>query len=288
MFNPRGLIEGPFVPTAVRICLLLLIVAAPWPFASATPVPSSWLTALSLTLFATWLVARIWTPGPSPPLPAAGWLAAGLILVALQLAPLPEGIHRWVAPGSYRIHYPEVPAAASVLSDASHPVSVEPFATEIELWRLAALGAVFLLSSQVFTTRRDTTLLVSTVTLLGVTLSLFAVYQQAKWGNLLYGRFPVPSGSPFGPFVNHNHFAGFVAMAALVSLGAAFGFLRRSPQVAMLFFGASGLVAIGLALSHSRGGLPVPCAPGTLDVVETPSTRRIRMRLTHRVVPSVG
>ena len=49
-----------------------------------------------------------------------------------------------------------------------------------------------------------------------IALSLFAVYQRARFGSLLYGRVSVESGTPFGPFVNHNHFAGYVEAAALV------------------------------------------------------------------------
>jgi O-antigen ligase len=88
-----------------------------------------------------------------------------------------------------------------------------------------------------------------------VALSLFAVYQKARFGTLLYGRVAVPSGTPFGPFVNHNHFAGYAEAAALVALGTAIGLSRRASATALLLGGCAVLIGIGHLLSHSRGGL---------------------------------
>jgi O-antigen ligase len=68
---------------------------------------------------------------------------------------------------------------------------------------------------------------------------------------------PVPSGTPFGSFVNHNHFAGFVAMAVPLALGLAVGLARsrRSLTPASLGVGGVGLLlALVQLASLSRGG----------------------------------
>jgi O-antigen ligase len=214
------------------------------------------LTAALYGLFGIWVLYLLLAKNrPAFQWPAWHWLALGLFLGLFQLLPLPEGVMSTLAPASHSIHYPDVAEARDVLGGGWRPVSIEPFTTEAELLRFGSLVAAFFLFSQVFARRHETRLLGYTVVLIGFALSMFAVYQQAKWGTLLYGRFPVPTATPFGPFVNHNHFAGFVEMCALVSLGAAIGHLGlRSPATSILFGGSAAVMGIALVLSHSRGG----------------------------------
>ncbi|MCP5109433.1 MAG: O-antigen ligase family protein, partial [bacterium] len=156
------------------------------------------------------------------------------------------------------------------------PVSVEPFLTEAELLRMGSLVAAFFLASQLFSHRREIRLAGYTITAIGVVLSFFAVYQQARWGTLLYGKYPVPSATPYGPFVNHNHFAGFVEMCALVALGGTIGHLRRQTTVPIILLGGSAaIMGVALVLSHSRGGLLAAAAgAGFLGAVVLRKTSR--------------
>ncbi len=195
------------------------------------------------------------------PWPAHRWLGLAIVLGLFSLLPLAPGLLKVLAPASGAIHYPDAPEVREIVGTGWHPVSIESFATETELVRLGALIAAFFLFSHLFVHRRDIRLLGYTLAILGVALSLFAVYQHARWGTVLYGRYPVPSANPFGPFVNHNHFAGFVEMCALVALGGAIGHLgRRSHTVSILlggsalFSGSALFMGVALVLSHSRGG----------------------------------
>ena len=189
------------------------------------------------------------------PWPGHRWLTLLLLLGIFHLLPLASGLLGVLAPTSAAIHYPANAEAQETLGAGWRPVSIEPFATEAELLRVGALIAAFFLFGHLFVHRRDIRLLGYTVSFLGVALSLFAVYQQARWGTVLYGRYPVPSANPFGPFVNHNHFAGFVEMCALVALGGAIGHLdRRSQTVSILMGGSALFMGVALVLSRSRGG----------------------------------
>ncbi|MCI0407189.1 MAG: hypothetical protein L0191_01280, partial [Acidobacteria bacterium] len=76
----------------LRLALLGLLVAAPWPFGSATPRPGATLSAALYVLFGIWAFHLVssgrfrrypWTAGP--------WVAAGLLLALMQLVPLPVG-----------------------------------------------------------------------------------------------------------------------------------------------------------------------------------------------------
>ena len=240
----------------IRISLLILLVAAPWPFGSATPLPSAFLSATLYLLFGVWVWNLLIRGGEVHfGWPAHRWLGLAVLLGLIQLLPLAPGLLKILAPAAAASHYPENPDVLEIVGTGWRPVSIEGFATEAELLRLGALIAAFFLFSHFFFHRRDIRILGYTLATLGVALSLFAVYQDARWGTVLYGRYPVPSANPFGPFVNHNHFAGFVEMCALVALGGAIGHLgRRSQTVSILLGGAALFMGVAIVLSHSRGG----------------------------------
>ena len=190
--------HGERVDWTVRILLLLLLVASPWPFGSATPLPSAFLSAALYVLFGIWVAfLLIKKTDLQFPWPGHRWLALGLLFGLFQLLPLAPSLLGALAPASATIHYPAAAEAQQALGTGWRSVSIEPFATEAELLRLGALIAAFYLFSHLFLHRRDIRLLGYSVSFLGVALSLFAVYQQARWGTLLYGRFPVPSVNPF-------------------------------------------------------------------------------------------
>src|SRR5262249_62066943 len=82
-----------------------------------------------------------------------------------------------------------------------------------------------------------------------------------------------------GSFINHNHFAGYAELGALVCLGLCAQRLRRDPEVsarALLWGGAAALVALAHLASGSRGGL-VGLAAGLL-VFALVRTGRLSLR----------
>ena len=63
------------------------------------------------------------------------------------------------------------------------------------------------------------------LTIVGVVLALAGIVQKPLYAGRVLGFWePEAGGSPFGPFVNKNHFAGWMLMALPLTLGAA---LRR-------------------------------------------------------------
>ncbi len=248
---------GRVTTRCLRTVFLLLLVASPWPFGSATYRPMGLLTGCLFVLFGVWVAYLLLSKGkPRYQWVASRWIILGLGIGCLQLLPLPTGLLKMIAPASHTVYVPVVQEAKQIIGEGWRSVSIEPFSTEAELLRFASLAAAFLLASHLFNRRSEIRLFVYAVTAVGVALSFFAVYQQARWGTTLYGRFPVASATPFGPFVNHNHFAGYVEMCALVALGATIGHIgRRTPTPAILFGGSAAIMGISLVLSHSRGGL---------------------------------
>src|SRR5262249_21185172 len=109
--------------------------------------------------------------------------------------------------------------------------------------------------------------------------AVFGLAQASVAPHSIYGRSTAWMTSSFGSFINHNHFAGYAELGALVCLGLCAERLRRDPEVsarALLWAGAAGLVALARLASGSRGGV-VGLAAGLL-VFALVRTGRLSLR----------
>ena len=150
--------------------------------------------------------------------PLAISLALLLAAITLQLVPVPAGTIRWISPETdvllrrYAVGYPATRSA--------HALSIEAGATLVALVAAVALCLVFLGLTRALT-RNDTQQIARGVRLLGVVLALAGIVQKAMWNGKIYG-FWTPmqqGGESFGPFVNRNHFAGWMLMALPLAVG---------------------------------------------------------------------
>ena len=172
-------------------------------------------TALALLAAALALAAGAWRGGvPLPAVPL--WPLAGFLgLALLQLAPLPGAAHALLAPGSHAVWHPAAPdrgggarrgLAARLRRSRHDAAGVRPHrqgsrSSPSSRPRPSPGGRTRAWSAGV-------------VAAAGFLLSAYAIFARARFGALLYGSIPVPTISPFGPFVSKNHFAGWAAMAA--------------------------------------------------------------------------
>jgi len=129
------------------------------------------------------------------------------------------------------------------------------FLTRVELLKMASYFIVFFLVMQAFRERADLTQLAWFLLLLGFLVSLFGIMQAfTSSGEIYWFRKLTLGGDPFGPYVNRNHFAGFIELVAPVGLAlVVFRGLRNDlfPLAILLT-----IVPIGaLILSGSRGGI---------------------------------
>ncbi len=241
--------------------LLAALVVAPWPFGSVIPLAASALAAFLIVLYVSHAALGLARSKKLTSPPGLIWIGGGLFLVLLQSLPMPPSLVALAAPAVGQAY---APLRTELGLTGWHALSVEPFQTVRTLVLLLALACAFALSNRLFS-RRSQGLVVYSLAAVGVALSLFAVYQKARFGTVLYGRFEVESATPFGPFVNHNHFAGYVEACLLVTLGAAMGRWKHEGSLALLLGGSAALMGIGHLLSHSRGGLlALACGVATL------------------------
>ena len=130
-----------------------------------------------------------------------------------------------------------------------------PFLTRLELLRLGAYFIVFFLTAQAFRERPDLVKLTWFLLILGFSVALLGIIQHfTSEGTIYWFRQLTEGGEVFGPYVNRNHFAGFVELVAPVGLSLlVFRGVHRDlfPMVGLLTI----IPIAALILSSSRGGI---------------------------------
>lgn len=281
---------GPVAAAALAV-LVLLVALTPWPFGSAHPVSTHVVSLLAL-FAALGVVLRGLHAGSIelPSLPA-GWVGGLLALAALQLVPLPPGLHALLAPGSAALWHPGEATAAAVLGSHFRPVSIDPDATRRWLSLATGLVALAVLAAPALHHRRPARAAALVIAGSGLAVALYGIVARTFFGNRLYGVIPVPTINPFGPFVSKNHFAGYVEMAALLTLGLAVGLAdetRRSRGLlgwidssragrVVAAYGAAAVMVLAILISLSRGGV-VSLAAGGLVFFSLRLTASTRYR----------
>ena len=131
-----------------------------------------------------------------------------------------------------------------------------PYLTRTMLLKLTAYLIVLFLATQVFRERKDLQKLAWFLMAFGFVVSLEAIAQHFTAGSEIYwmSGLKIEAGDPFGPYVNRNHFAGFVELTAPTGLALlAFRGVKRD------LFPLATLLAVvpvtAMILSTSRGGI---------------------------------
>jgi O-antigen ligase len=259
--------------------LCALIVLAPLPFGSVPPAGRLMLELLALALTAIWIFAATRGTVALPPRSARVALIGLLVIAALQAIPLGATAVSVLSPRAAALHGGLDPVPDPTLSMA-------PDATASALRTGAALVGILFVATSVVAARGARRLAVAALAV--------AAFQG------LYGLLVLASGhdriwsvpkiayldSATGTFVNHNHFAGFLAATLPLGVGVTIALARRAQRGASakggliaalgpdgskaLLFGLGALTGVaGLLLSFSRAGtaLGLVAISGTAAVV---------------------
>ena len=145
--------------------------------------------------------------------------------------------------------------AVVVFGQWTFRTTVSAYSTRTELQLLLAYLLVLFVAMQAFRTRGDWRGFIWFLMVLGFLVAGFGILQHLTFNGKLYWfremRF---GGIPFGPYVNRNHFAGFMELVIPVSLvPLVMGKVRRERWVIVGLFATLPLGA--LFLSASRGGI---------------------------------
>jgi O-antigen ligase len=222
----------------------------------------------------------------SPGRPPLTWIAIALAVVGagilIQVIPMPRSLLVALSPGTDAfLRQQDLGYTLDAAGTAAwRPISIAPLQTLVGLMLFAAL-ALFSLGVARVTSIVGAQIVSTAVIGIGITLALVGVAQLAAYPaptpddpTFIYGFWrPRFFSFPFGPFINRNHFAGWMLMGVPVALGVFFDALfqtldeaaargRRatlfgSPRVGVLASaGAAAVVmAASIALTRSRSGL---------------------------------
>ena len=134
-------------------------------------------------------------------------------------------------------------------------LSLDPESTRSAVTTLFFLVAAFWIAANFFATSARINALVSFLIVFGFIIAFLGLIQLlTESGDRLWFR-PVQYGSGYltGPFVNHNHFAGFVEL--IIPLPVSLLMMRVHRQYLIFYGFAAVLMAIALILSASRAGM---------------------------------
>jgi O-antigen ligase len=145
--------------------------------------------------------------------------------------------------------------------------SLDAEATRLATEVLLILLIAFLLSANFLAKAPALAWLTNFLIFFGMALSVFGLIQHFTWNGKYYWALE-PSAPPtalFGPFVNHNHFAGYVEMIAPIPAAL---ILRRAVrgELALLYGFATAMMGLAVVMSLSRGGM-ISLVAGLMFVV---------------------
>lgn len=157
------------------------------------------------------------------------------------------------------------------------------FLTWTELLLVATYFLIFFLAAQAFRTRADFAELGWFLILFCFAISLFGIVQHFTSASEIYWRSDLKiAGSPFGPYVNRNDFAGFVELT--LPVGLALMMFRGVKRDVFPFLTVLTIVPISaLVLSTSRGGIMSAAVGVGVLVVLAWSRRGLMPRGSRRV-----
>jgi O-antigen ligase len=200
-------------------------------------------------------------------------LGAVALAIAVQLVPLPLTLIERISPAVPSV-LARIDFAYGAGMTSSHSLSIDPSGTAVALGLYLSFALLLVGLTRVFAAdhvRRA----VEALTVVAVALALAGIVQKPLYAGRVLGMWePQSGGSPFGPFVNKNHFAGWMLMVlpltlALLCAGVEQGMhgLRpgwrdkvlwlSSPEAnRLILLGAAAmLMVLSVVLTMSRSGM---------------------------------
>ncbi|MEE8381910.1 MAG: O-antigen ligase family protein, partial [Thermodesulfobacteriota bacterium] len=228
--------------------------------------------------------------------PLSLFLSVVIGIVLLQICPLPSWYIAWISPSTHKLYLSTLMSGTA----ATQTLSISPWTSTRELYKLLTYIGIFYLVIYHFRNRVWIHRLVKAIVITGFFVALVGLLQHYGTPDKIYGFRDASYSQPFGPYINRNHFAGYMGMTICVTVGVLLSFVLmphpppdkwrsflawwevRIPQVVLLGFSVV-VMLVSLALSLSRGGMiSLLCA--TLFLAYMIVTRKRRLSLTLLVV----
>ncbi len=216
---------------AIRIGFLFAIVFAAFAHGAVEPWSVFVLEGIVLILMLLWLVKVVADRRLNLSMPRTALPIVALIVVGLA-------------------------QSIAFTDSAGHRVSLSK---NVEYTRAAVTVLIFLLvtfliASNFFKSKERLSALGHFLVLYGLAMALFALVQHFTWNGQFYWLRPTLATSPFGPFANHNHFAGYMELLIPIPIAMIITRAVRT-ELRVLYGFAAAMMILAAVLSLSRGGI---------------------------------
>ena len=210
-----------------------------------------WTAALVGALTAGLFTVNVFNAGMKADVPREVFYAAAALAAypVFQMVPLPALALTFLQPRTAFLSGLD-PGAVP----AFHSITLYFFPTEMALARLIVYLMIFFMAALLPKQGGSVYGVLKALSGLGFVLALFGIIQHAAGNGKLYWLRPLShGGAPFGPFVDRDHFAGYINM--LIPLSLAVSLVSRKTGEKMLFAFFSLIMAFSVFLTLSRGGV---------------------------------
>lgn len=201
------------------ICLVTVAVFGPLAFGSVEPWAYAILAALAFTALAATLMHDVVAGRAGAafsPLTAIG--CAALVIVALQLIPMPAGLIEALLPEALYIPVSVAAALGEPMPEWIVP-SLYPHATRVSLIKLGAYIALFAAACSYISSRRRLNRIAAAIVASGFVASLVGILQNLSGTRDIFWLRQIRSGALFGPFVSRNQFAAYAGICMFTGIG---------------------------------------------------------------------
>ncbi len=260
----------------IEILLIVLLAFGPVAFGVVHAWSELVVVLLAAAISLAFLTKLVFTPGASL---VWSWVyipvGAFLLIVVLQLTPLPSSVVRAISPNTVATKMEllaDLPDSDQLLSSTT--LSFYPNATRHDLRLVLAVAAVLVVVINVYRQPRRIKRLLTAIAAIGGTIALLALAQTVVGNGRIYWFVPTYDKANSGTFINHSHYGQFMNLSMgavlgllLVTLHDAFDGGRATPATVAEYLSspegrmAKGLIAIlvlgavTVFLSLTRGGM---------------------------------
>lgn len=228
-YNRRGVVgeagdTGPGVILAhvIEKGISFILIFTPLAFGTVQPWSVAVMEMAAFIVFGAWLLRmRVLRRVEFYVTPMLFFMLVLAAIALIQIIPVPPGLLGVISPSSARSYA----AFSNDGASAWRAISIAPQSTVDEFWKLLSYIAVFVVVISHFKRRDQVFKVLRLVVWMGLGIAVFAVVQKAAWNGRIYWIYPVREGlTPsaahiWGPYINRNHFAGYMEMAVPLALG---------------------------------------------------------------------
>jgi O-antigen ligase len=157
--------------------------------------------------------------------------------------------------------------------EGTRALTLDPSATRVVLIQLGALIVFFSATLSFLDSAARLRLLTRVIIVFGFLLALYGLIQHYVNPSTIYFLREPKQATPFGPYINRHHFAGYMEMTLALPLGLLFAGAVSRERAALYAFPAA-VMAVALVATNSRGGIISMAAEILFLVLIFPAARR--------------